>query len=150
MRLKEEEKEAVMKRIDSIVAMACLNKNVQDLMNNTDMEKEDAIFRDSEEYIGLCNEWEKMNKEKWPQIVEYLDCVLFIDFSHRLKSLYPSISESEMQRCYLINLDIHVKRIAQLLCVSSQSISQTRKRLYTKLTGERGGSNDLDSYIKNI
>ena len=91
-----------------------------------------------------------MNRESWPPIVEYLDCILLIDISLRRKIVYATITESEMQRCYMIQLDISVKRVAQLLLVNSQAISQTRKLLYTKLTGERGGSNDLDSYIKNI
>ena len=64
--------------------------------------------------------------------------------------LYPRISELDLNVCYLVKLEIPVGRIAVLLSVNSQAISNKRKRLYEKLTQEKGSAQDFDKFINGL
>lgn len=151
LKLEKSKKEAVEKQLKVAIDMACEDRNRQKiLLSNSDISKEEALFRDSEEYIGLCYAWEKMDSEKWSIIVDRIDCLLYIDFTHHIKSLYPGISEFELHICYLVKLKIPIKRIADLLCSVSQTISVNRRRIYTKFTGKKGSAKDLDSFLSDL
>lgn len=151
LELEKSKKEAIEKQLKVAIDIACKERNRQMiLLNNSDISKEEVLFRDSEEYIGLCSDWKKMDSEKWSIIIDRIDCLLYIDFTHHLKSLYPGISEFELHICYLVKLKIPIKRIAALLCSTSQTISVNRRRLYTKLTGKKGSAADLDSFLSEF
>lgn len=149
--LEKSKKEAIEKQLKVTIDMACEERNRQKiLLNSSDISKEEALFRDSEEYIGLCSDWEKMDSEKWSIIIDRIDCLLYIDFTHHIRSLYPGISEFELYICYLVKLKIPIKRIAALLCSTSQTISVNRRRIYTKFTGKKGSAKDLDSFLSDL
>lgn len=151
LKLEKSKKEAVEKQLKVAIDMACEDRNRQKiLLSNSDISKEEALFRDSEEYIGLCSDWEKMDSEKWSIIIDRIDCLLYIDFTHHIRSLYPGISEFELYICYLVKLKIPIKRIAALLCSTSQTISVNRRRIYTKFTGKKGSAKDLDSFLSDL
>lgn len=147
----EQQKKVEMeKRMELMLAISYNNESTKVLLEKADITKEEILFRNSKEYIGLCNDWTKMDKEKWSVLIDLIDHLLYIDFTHRLRFLYPSISEFELQICYLVKLKIPVKRIACLLSSTSQTISINRNRLYTKITGDKGSSKDFDSFILNL
>ena len=106
------------------------------------------LFFTSEMYLGLCTKWKKLDETQWPEVVKTIDHVLYRDFTSKIRILYPRISELDLVVCCLTKLDIPVGRIASLLSVNSQTISNKRKRLYEKLTHQKGSAQDFDEFIK--
>lgn len=145
-----QKKDETEKRMELILTISNESRNEKVLLDKNDITREVLLFRASKEYIGLCSDWTKIDKEKWSIIIDLIDHLLYNDFTYRIKSLYPGISGFELQICYLVKLEIPVKRMAYLLCVTSQTISLNRKRLYSKLTGKKGSSKDFDSFIQEF
>lgn len=145
-----QKKDETEKRMELILTISNESRNEKVLLDKNDITREVLLFRASKEYIGLCSDWTKIDKEKWSILIDLIDHLLYKDFTYRIKSLYPGISGFELQICYLVKLEIPVKRMAYLLCVTSQTISLNRKRLYSKLTGEKGSSKDFDSFIQEF
>ena len=107
-------------------------------------------FFTSDIYEGICKEWKKLDCEQWLEIVKWIDHVLYPNFTYKIKMVYPSISEVELQVCCLTKLDIPVSRIAVLLSMTSQAVSLNRKRLYKKLTQQEGTAKDFDKCISSL
>lgn len=145
-----QKKDETEKRMELILTISNESRNEKVLLDKKDISREVLLFRASKEYIGLCSDWTKIDKEKWSILIDLIDHLLCNDFTYRIKSLYPGISGFELQICYLVKLEIPVKRMAYLLCVTSQTISLNRKRLYSKLTGKKGSSKDFDSFIQKF
>jgi len=101
-------------------------------------------------YEGICKGWKKLDCEQWLEIVKWIDHVLYPNFTYKIKMMYPSISEVELQVCCLTKLDIPVSRIAVLLSMTSQAVSLNRKRLYKKLTQQEGTAKDFDKCISSL
>ena len=108
---------------------------------------EDTFFT-SDLYLGLCTKWKKLDEAQWPEVVKAIDHVLYRDFTSKIRMLYPRISDLDLVVCCLTRLDIPVGRIASLLSVNSQAISNKRKRLYEKLTHQKGAAQDFDEFIR--
>lgn len=107
-------------------------------------------FFTSELYRGVVAEWKKLDKAQWPEVIKMIDHILYKDFTGKIRMLYPRISELDLKVCCLVKLQIPVGRIAVLLSVNSQAISNIRKRLYEKLTQEKGSAQDFDKFIKTF
>lgn len=148
--IEKRRKAEIEKRLELSLAMINESKNRKSLYESINMSQEETLFRDSDDYIGLYSDWTKMNKERWAILIDRIDHLLYKDFTHRLKFLYPNISEYELQICYLVKLNIPIKRIAFLLSTTSQTISVNRRRLYTKLTGKSGSSKDFDLFLSDF
>ena len=107
-------------------------------------------FFTSELYRGVYAEWKKLDEVQWAEVIKMIDHILYKDFTGKIRMLYPRISELDLNVCYLVKLEILVGRIAVLLSVNSQAISNKRKRLYEKLTQEKGSAQDFDKFIKTF
>lgn len=107
-------------------------------------------FFTSELYRGVYAEWKKLDEVQWAEVIKMIDHILYKDFTGKIRMLYPRISELDLNVCYLVKLEIPVGRIAVLLSVNSQAISNKRKRLYEKLTQEKGSAQDFDKFIKTF
>ena len=134
------------------LVLKVIDKNRSQCYENecVDFEKMKTLFFSSDLYHGLYTEWPKMDEEKWQEVIDWIDHLLYIDFTRRIKDLYPGVTKTELQICYLIKLNIPVGRIASLLCITSQAISLNKNRLYTKLTRRKGSAPKLDKYISNL
>lgn len=110
-------------------------------------EDQSRIFFASDLYRGLYSTWNKLDLEQWPEIVMWIDHILFLNFTYRIKMMYPSITDIDLQICCLTKLEIPVYRMAVLLSMTSQGISLRRKRLYKKLTQKEGSAQNFDEYI---
>lgn len=108
------------------------------------------IFFTSDLYEGLREKWGKLDYRRWPEIVKWIDHVLYLNFTYKIKMMYPGISDTDLQICCLTRLDISVSRIAILLSLTSQAISLRRKRLYTKLTQKQGTAQDFDKWVLSL
>lgn len=110
-------------------------------------EEQNKIFFASDLYRGLYATWSKLDLVQWPEIVKWIDHIGYSNFTHRIKMMYPSITETDLQICCLTKLRIPVCRMAVLLTMTSQGISLKRKRLFKKLTKKDGSPQDFDKYI---
>lgn len=110
-------------------------------------EEQSKIFFASDLYRGLRTKWDKLDSEQWLEVVKWIDHILYLNFTYRIKMMYPQISEQELQICCLTKLGIPVSRMAVLLVKTSQGISLGRKRLYKKMTGKQGTAQDFDNLI---
>ncbi|WP_075558877.1 tetratricopeptide repeat protein [Parabacteroides timonensis] len=108
------------------------------------------IFFTSDLYEGLREKWRKLDYKRWPDIVKWIDHVLYLNFTYKVKMMYPGISDTDLQICCLTRLDIPVSRIAILLSLTSQAVSLRRKRLYIKLTQKQGTAQDFDKWILSL
>lgn len=110
-------------------------------------EEQSKIFFTSDLYRGLRSKWDKLDSEQWLEVVKWIDHILYLNFTYRIKMMYPQISEQDLQLCCLTKLGIPVNRMAVLLAKTSQGISLGRKRLYKKMTGKQGTAQDFDNLI---
>lgn len=110
-------------------------------------EEQSSIFFASDLYRGLYSTWSKLDLEQWSEIVICIDHILYLNFTYRIKMMYPSITDIDLQICCLTKLEIPVHRMAVLLSMTSQGISLRRKRLFKKLTKKEGSAQDFDEYI---
>lgn len=100
-------------------------------------------------YTRLYSTDIKMQDSDWEEIAAWLD-VMHSEFTYRLKVLYPAISTTELRICYLVKINIPVRQIAFLLNMTSQAVSQNRKRLFAKITGKTGSAKDFDLFISEF
>lgn len=71
-------------------------------------------------------------------------------FTDRLYALYPNLSPHEWHICLLIKIEMPGKAMSELLNVSPSAITQARKRLYKKISGEAGSGESLDKIILDL
>ena len=91
----------------------------------------------------------KVSDEEWRELQKAIDQA-YNDFTNRLYRLYPQISQHELRICYLIKVQIPVKEIAKILLRSASAISNSRVRLYKKLHGKEGKTEEFDRFILDL
>jgi len=55
------------------------------------------------------------------------------DFLKRVKQLYPTLTKAELRMCAFIRLNMTNKDIANIICISPESVNTARKRLKRKM-----------------
>lgn len=125
-------------------------QTVEQRKNKEDLEKElteSYIYRKFHIISkGAPIELEEEDWRKLQQVVERTyEC-----FSSHLYTLYPKLSPIELRICYLLKISISVTHIAHLLGRSKSCISIARTRLYRKLFGAPGTSDELDAFIASL
>ena len=86
--------------------------------------------------------------ENWAELFSVMDNH-FPSFTLHIKSCH-SIGKNEYQVCVLTKLGFRVSDIAYLTNNSSNSITNLRSRMMTKLFGEEGGAKDFDAKIASL
>jgi hypothetical protein len=92
---------------------------------------------------------ELLNKERWDIFKQTTDQI-YDCLEIKLRAYYPKISKIELKVCYLINANFSATEIANLIGRTKPAITQCRKRLYEKIHGSAGSSEDLDDFIANL
>ncbi len=124
------------------------NAHIEALEQQIKASEKDAEFninsngRDSEESfynqrILTPSDWElfKTNFEK-----------SYPGYIHRLRSLYPTLSEAEERLFLLLKLHLSTKEIADMLGISTAGVKKTRYRLRKRIQIEEGIS--LDKHVQ--
>lgn len=110
-------------------------------------------LRDSDIYLHFHkvreNPTMKISEKDWGQLREAIDTT-FHKFTDRLRMLCPKITTVELRICYLIKISIPVKDMAILMIKTSAAITNTRVRLYKKITGTEGKADKLDQFITDL
>ena len=116
-----------------------------------------AEFKKSELYkeIWLASNSEEANlgltksPEKWVSIQENID-LIFPHFTKRIKDVYTSLSETELQVCWLTKIGISPSGIARVLNLSKQAITNIRTRLTKKMRIKENNWNNFDHFIEEM
>lgn len=95
------------------------------------VEQADVFVPSQAEWQGL----EDAVNEAYPRFVE------------RLFELYPALSVIERRTCLLVKIGLPITTIAALLGRSKSSVSNSRRRLYVKLMGVEGTTEQFDRFI---
>lgn len=148
-----EERNAVVAQLEQQYKAVVAQLSEQSTLHTISIQKKinsSHPFFTSELFRGVVTEWKKLDEAQWPEVIKMIDHVLYKDFTGKIRMLYPRISELDLNVCCLVKLQIPVGRIAVLLSVNSQAVSNIRKRLYEKLTQEKGSAQDFDKFIKTF
>ncbi|MBR1469058.1 MAG: hypothetical protein IJ605_02945, partial [Prevotella sp.] len=109
-------------------------------------------FKDSDLYqrmmLQTSNSDIRLTDEDWTIIAKNID-EIYDNFTYRLLSL-AKLSETEMQVCYLIKLEMPPARMAETLFKTKSAITMIRQRLYSKITRKNGSAKELDEFIKTF
>lgn len=126
-------------------------------MENTQIfEKQGTIlllekdFHNSSIYIRIHREDDiQLSPSEWEELHQLIDAT-YPDFTNRLIRLYPQISIEEIHICYLVKMQLSIKKIAFIMHITSSGVSQCRRRLYKKFTGEPQNTEKFDRFIADF
>jgi len=105
-----------------------MNKKLKELKHyffNGSQQIPEGLF---EELDGLFNDTE-LNWADFQTNFEFIHH----DFLKRVKQLYPALTLSELRMCAFIRLNMTNKDIANIICISPESVNTARKRLKRKM-----------------
>lgn len=116
--------------------------------------RESQIYKDFYHIAGMANtenisEKQKITPKDWEELIVVINRT-YNNFTGRLQTLYPSISEHELRICMLIKIAIPPVGIAKLTAHSKQAITSSRKKLYEKTHNQPGTPDLWDNFIQNF
>lgn len=91
----------------------------------------------------------QLSPSEWEELHQLIDAT-YPDFTNRLIRLYPQISIEEIHICYLVKMQLSIKKIAFIMHITSSGVSQCRRRLYKKFTGEPQNTEKFDRFIADF
>lgn len=107
-------------------------------------------FHNSSIYIRIYREDDiQLSPSEWEELHQLIDAT-YPDFTNRLIRLYPQISIEEIHICYLVKMQLSIKKIAFIMHITSSGVSQCRRRLYKKFTGEPQNTEKFDRFIADF
>ena len=110
----------------------------------------DKDFHNSSLYIRIHRENDiQLGPNEWEELHQLIDAT-YPDFTNRLIKLYSQISIEEIHICYLVKMQLPIKKIAFIMHITSSGVSQCRRRLYKKFTGEPQNTEKFDKFISDF
>lgn len=107
-------------------------------------------FHNSSLYIRIHRDDAiQLGSSEWEELHQLIDAT-YPDFTNRLIKLYPQISIEEIHICYLVKMQLPIKKIAFIMHITSSGVSQCRRRLYKKFTGEPQNTEKFDKFIADF
>lgn len=107
-------------------------------------------FHNSSLYIKIHREDDiQLGPSEWEELHQLIDAT-YSNFTNRLIKLYPQISIEEIHICYLVKMQLSIKKIASIMHITSSGVSQCRRRLYKKFTGEPENTEKFDNFIADL
>ena len=114
-------------------------------------------FKNSEVYkdLLLASKDEEFNMtpishpDKWMTIQENIDSI-YPGFTERLCKLCPSLSDKDLQVCYLTKIGMSPSDISRVLKQSRQAITNTRKRIMQKMGNLTAEKSNFDDFIEEF
>ncbi|WP_370648793.1 helix-turn-helix transcriptional regulator, partial [uncultured Parabacteroides sp.] len=107
-------------------------------------------FHNSSLYIRIHREDDiQLSPSEWEELHQLIDAT-YPDFTNRLIKLYTQISIEEIHICYLVKMQLPIKKIAFIMHITSSGVSQCRRRLYKKFTGEPQNTEKFDKFITDF
>lgn len=72
------------------------------------------------------------------------------NFTVRLRELYPAVTENELWICCMVKAGLSPKEICRISAYQFNSLSMAKTRLYARIFHKKGGSKDLDLFIRDF
>lgn len=91
----------------------------------------------------------RITAENWQELRAAIDAA-YDDFTGRLYSLCPNLSEMQLHICWLIKIQLSPKDMAQVVGRSQSAVSMARTRLYKKIHQKEGTTSDFDKFIADL
>ena len=149
LRSKQEEMGEVEKQLYEARKLMLEMENRQISLKHDTMHLVEQDLRKSTLYTKIHQTEEKLSDSEWSELFLLVDAT-YPNFKKGLLELCSRISLEELRVCYLVKIDIPVKRIAILMNITSSGVSQCRRRLYKKLTKEAENAEKFDSFIADL
>ena len=124
-------------------------ENRQVSLKHDTMQLLEQDLKKSTLYTKIHQTEEKLSESEWSELCMLIDAT-YPNFTKRIFQLYSRISLEELRICYLVKVNIPVKKIAILMNITSSGVSQCRRRLYKKLTKEAENAEKFDSFIADL
>lgn len=124
-------------------------KNKQAALEHETTQQLEADMKKTSLFAKINQTEEKLSEDEWSELGILIDTT-YPNFRRCIYDLYARITPEELHICYLIKIGIPVKRIANLINITSSGVSQCRRRLYKKLTKEVGNAEKFDSFIADL
>lgn len=121
-------------------------ENRQIIIKHDTLELLEQDFKKSTLYIKLQKGTSGLSDSEWSELSLLIDAT-YSDFTKRILNLAQRISVEELRICYLVKIGIPVKRIANLMNLTSSGVSQCRRRLYKKFTQNPESAEKFDQFI---
>ena len=86
---------------------------------------------------------------KWAVIQEHIDSI-YPEFTERLHKLCPSLSDTDIQVCYLAKIGVTPSGISRILKLTRQAITNIRKRIIKKTGVAAGEASNFDHFIEEF
>jgi DNA-binding CsgD family transcriptional regulator len=67
------------------------------------------------------------------------------NFASRLKKAYPRLTDKEMNFCCLVRMNLSLQSLADIYCISKNSVSRRKLRMKEKM--ELAEETTLDEYL---
>lgn len=112
-----------------------------------------SSFEKSDIYLTFhkaCNDpTVKITESHWQELQFSIDSA-YANFTDRLYTLHPQLTPMELRVCCLIKISMPVREIAELVNRSRSSISLCRSRLFKKIHGREGTSEEFDQFLVDL
>jgi hypothetical protein len=145
-RLDQTEKVLVEKQVE---LLKYVNLYIELTNENKRLQSEKLVSSPIYTHLKNARPKELLNEERWNAFKQMTDQI-HGSLEAKLEEYYPKISEIELKVCYLIKANFSVTEIANLIGRTKSAITKCRKRLYEKIHGSAGSSEDLDRFIANL
>jgi tetratricopeptide (TPR) repeat protein len=145
-RLDQTEKVLVEKQME---LLKYVNLYIELTNENKRLQSEKLVSSPIYTHLKNARPKELLNEERWNAFKQMTDQIHGC-LETKLREYYPKISEIELTVCYLTYANFSVTEIANLIGRTKSAITKCRKRLYEKIHGSAGSSEDLDQFIANL
>lgn len=114
-----------------------------------DIQKKEKSIRNSNVYIKFrdfeLHPRKKIKKEDWDELEETIEKVI-----PAFATIRPKIKEKEYHICLLTKLQFSPSSISHFIGTTLSDISNSRRRILKKITGEDGTTKEFDQFIQEL
>ena len=97
-----------------------------------------SLLVERNEILGkLKNRSKQLGNLQFEEVKKQID-VIYDRYTERLQEIIPSLTEQDLQICCLMKLRIPHQNIADILCISSSSVSKRKQRLKERIIQATG------------
>lgn len=90
-----------------------------------------------------------LSEKEWEEIIQVVNSN-YDNFVDRLKKEFPKLTFKDIQFCCLIKINVTLKDLSDIYCVSKSAIVKKKFRIKTEKLHFMDGNKSLDDFLKNF
>lgn len=90
-----------------------------------------------------------LSEKDWEEIVQIVDSN-YNDFAQRLKEQFPSLTTKDIRFCCLIKINVTLKDLSDIYCISKGAVTKKKFRIKTEKIGFRDEDKNLDDFLNSF